>query len=227
MSNNVIIELYYQRDLERKYHIMAIINDDYKISRLPNTFYRISKKSHFFKEDTFEHCMYINGMKKSLGVSYTYNNSLTFKDFVSLLNSYATMNAKKMEQMADNPKIKSILTKLNCLKYKQIIGDVQTCSPSLIFINDETWHLNGHAEVELYKENGKYIQKLSVSKERVTILLEGVFDIVDLFSDEYHFLINYIRVFYLINLPWMTQDVGFPIGNDTSCIIKAQNKGWI
>lgn len=71
MSNNVIIELYYQRDLERKYHIMAIINDDYKISRLPNTFYRISKKSHFFKEDTFEHCMYINGMKKSLGVSYT------------------------------------------------------------------------------------------------------------------------------------------------------------
>lgn len=63
MSNNVIIELYYQRDLERKYHIMAIINDDYKISRLPNTFYRISKKSHFFKEDTFEHCMYINGMK--------------------------------------------------------------------------------------------------------------------------------------------------------------------
>lgn len=115
MSNNVIIELYYQRDLERKYHIMAIINDDYKISRLPNTFYRISKKSHFFKEDTFEHCMYINGMKKSLGVSYTYNNSLTFKDFVSLLNSYATMNAKKMEQMADNPKIKSILTKLNCL----------------------------------------------------------------------------------------------------------------
>lgn len=206
---------------------MAIINDDYNISRLTKTFYRISKKNHLFKDDTYEHFMSINGVKKSLGISYSYNNSLTYKWFVSLLNSYPTMDALTMERMVNTPKIKNILSMLNCLNLKQIIGDAQTSSPTFIFINDGTWHLNGHSEVEIYKEEGNLIQEVSVERKYCTFSFKGKFEMEDLCQDEYRFLVNYIRVFYLINLPWMIQCIGFPIGIDTSCILRANNKGWV
>lgn len=52
---------------------MATTHEDYKISRLPNTFYRISKTSHFFGDDTYEHYFYINGKKKILVNIHTKN----------------------------------------------------------------------------------------------------------------------------------------------------------
>ncbi len=206
---------------------MATINDDYNISRLTNTFYRICKKSHLFKNDTYEHFIFINGVKKSLGVPYSYNNSLTYKWFVDLLNAYPNMDIMTMERIANTPKVKRILSILNCLNLKQIIGNAQTCSPTLIFVNDGTWRLNGHFDVEIYKENGNHIQKVSIEREHCTLLFERDFLLEYLSQDEFYFLINYIRVFYLVNIPWMTRCIGFPIGNDTSCIVKAHNHGWV
>lgn len=206
---------------------MAIINDDYNISRLTKTFYRISKKNHLFKDDTYEHFMFIKGVKKSLGTSYSYNKSLTYKSFVSLLNSYPTMDALTMERMVNTPKIKNILSMLNCLNLKQIIGDAQTSSPIFKFINDGTWRLNGHHEVEIYKENGNYIKEVSIEENYYALSFDGKFKIEDFCQEEYRFLVNYIRVYYLINLPWMIQCIGLPMGNDTSCILKANNNGWI
>lgn len=206
---------------------MTTINNDYKISRLPNTFYRISKISHFFSDDTYKHCMYINGIKKSIGIAYTYDISLTYKNFVSLLNSFSCMDIKDMMRLANDPKLKKFIAMLNCLSLKKIIGDIQTSSPVFIFVNDGNWRLNGHFEQEIYKENGKFIENFTIQREYCAILFSGDFKLVNLDRDEYLFLVNYIRAYYLINLHWMTDCIGFPIGNDTSCIKFAHNKGWI
>lgn len=65
-------------------------NTDYQIIRLPNTYYRIHIKKHMFSEDTWEHSMCIYGKKKALG-KYTLSNSVIYKAFINLLNSYSTV----------------------------------------------------------------------------------------------------------------------------------------
>lgn len=84
---------------------MATTHEDYKISRLPNTFYRISKTSHFFGDDTYEHYFYINGNKKNIG-KYTYQKRLIYKNFVSLLNRASSIHYTEMTNMLAREKIK-------------------------------------------------------------------------------------------------------------------------
>ncbi len=207
---------------------MATTNDDYKISRLPNTFYRISKTSHLFGDDTYEHCFYINGNKKDIG-KYTYEKGLIYKDFVSLLNRASNIHYTEMTDMLAHEKIKKICRLLDSLTLCKIIGD-WTSSPTFNFVNDGYWQLNGFREP--YKENGQYVNYINidftcVDKGSVFCSFRDHVDMIDLSREEYNCILNYIRVYFLVNLHWMARTEKFIIGNDPWCIDIAHNKGWI
>lgn len=206
---------------------MATTHEDYKISRLPNTFYRISKTSHFFGDDTYEHYFYINGNKKNIG-KYTYQKRLIYKNFVSLLNRASSIHYTEMTNMLAREKIKKICSLLDSLTLDQIIGD-WTSSPTFKFVDDGYWRLNGFREP--YKEKGQYIDYVDIDfitdKGNVFCSFRDHIEMIDLSREEYNCILNYIRVYFLVNLHWMGRTEKFIIGNDPWCIVRAHNNGWI
>ena len=120
-------------------------NTDYQIIRLPNTYYRIHIKKHMFSEDTWEHSMCIYGKKKALG-KYTLSNSVIYKAFINLLNSYSTVTYEFMNCMAATEKWIRILNHVDSLKMTFVSAN------SFRFENDGTWRFYGFRHV-YQKEN--------------------------------------------------------------------------
>ncbi len=193
---------------------------DYKLTRLPNTYYRIVHKSHLFSGDTYEHYMCIYGKKKNLG-PYTYSNSVMYKTFLDLLNSYADATYEFMYNMASTEKCRRIIDYINSLKLTSF------SQKSFVFQNDGAWRIYGFSPV--YRKSNHDVKSVYISRHDLTVYFmeDGGFESVELTSEDYRFIENYIRVYFLVNLHIMTEIQGFFISNDTSCIYIAHQKGWL
>lgn len=195
-------------------------NTDYQIIRLPNTYYRIHIKKHMFSEDTWEHSMCIYGKKKALG-KYTLSNSVIYKAFINLLNSYSTVTYEFMNCMAATEKRIRILNHVDSLKMTFVSAN------SFRFENDGTWRFYGFRHV--YQKENHDISSVYISKNDFTAYFMdgGGFHSEKLTMDDYRFFENYVRIYFLINMYAMSETDGFFISNDTSCIYKAYSKGWL
>lgn len=195
-------------------------NTDYQIIRLPNTYYRIHIKKHMFSEDTWEHSMCIYGKKKALG-KYTLSNSVIYKAFINLLNSYSTVTYEFMNCMAATEKWIRILNHVDSLKMTFVSAN------SFRFENDGTWRFYGFRHV--YQKENHDISSVYISKNDSTAYFMdgGGFHSEKLTMDDYRFFENYVRIYFLINIYAMSETDGFFISNDTSCIYKAYSKGWL
>lgn len=195
-------------------------NTDYQIIRLPNTYYRIHIKKHRFSEDTWEHSMCIYGKKKALG-KYTLSNSVIYKAFINLLNSYSTVTYEFMNCMAATEKWIRILNHVDSLKMTFVSAN------SFRFENDGTWRFYGFRHV--YQKENHDISSVYISKNDFTAYFMdgGGFHSEKLTMDDYRFFENYVRIYFLINMYAMSETDGFFISNDTSCIYKAYSKGWL
>lgn len=172
------------------------------------------KQVIFFGDDTYEHYFYINGNKKNIG-KYTYQKCLIYKNFVSLLNRASSIHYTEITNMLARKKIKKICSLLDSLTLDQIIGD-WTSSPTFKFVDDGYWRLNGFREP--YKENGQYINYVDIDfitdKGNVFCSFRDHIEMIDLSREEYNCILNYIRVYFLVNLHWMGRTEKFIIGND-------------
>lgn len=195
-------------------------NTDYQIIRLPNTYYRIHIKKHMFSEDTWEHSMCIYGKKKALG-KYTLSNSVIYKAFINLLNSYSTVTYEFMNCMAATEKWIRILNHVDSLKMTFVSAN------SFRFENDGTWRFYGFRHV--YQKENHDISSVYISKNDFTAYFMdgGGFHSEKLTMDDYRFFENYVRIYFLINMYAMSETDGFFISNDTSCIYIAYSKGWL
>lgn len=195
-------------------------NTDCQIIRLPNTYYRIHIKKHMFSEDTWEHSMCIYGKKKALG-KYTLSNSVIYKAFINLLNSYSTVTYEFMNCMAATEKWIRILNHVDSLKMTFVSAN------SFRFENDGTWRFYGFRHV--YQKENHDISSVYISKNDSTAYFMdgGGFHSEKLTMDDYRFFENYVRIYFLINMYAMSETDGFFISNDTSCIYKAYSKGWL
>ena len=81
------------------------------------------------------------------------------------------------------------------------------------------------------KENGQYINYVDIDfitdKGNVFCSFRDHIEMIDLSREEYNCILNYIRVYFLVNLHWMGRTEKFIIGNDPWCIVRAHNNGWI
>lgn len=173
-----------------------------------------------FSEDTWEHSMCIYGKKKALG-KYTLSNSVIYKAFINLLNSYSTVTYEFMNCMAATEKWIRILNHVDSLKMTFVSAN------SFRFENDGTWRFYGFRHV--YQKENHDISSVYISKNDFTAYFMdgGGFHSEKLTMDDYRFFENYVRIYFLINMYAMSETDGFFISNDTSCIYKAYSKGWL
>lgn len=161
-------------------------NTDYQIIRLPNTYYRIHIKKHMFSEDTWEHSMCIYGKKKALG-KYTLSNSVIYKAFINLLNSYSTVTYEFMNCMAATEKWIRILNHVDSLKMTFVSAN------SFRFENDGTWRFYGFRHV--YQKENHDISSVYISKNDSTAYFMdgGGFHIINMYIKRIICLMSYIH----------------------------------
>ncbi len=195
---------------------------NYSITRINNTYYQVSVESSFFSKDKYDHCLYINGIWKGLGY-YNDESKLFWINFVKELNAPFSVTASALKRRMLSDKIKLVLNMINNLAItKNIVKYYNSYYVNL-------WTFKNADMGKVYHVNDKYeIEKITITKERCFVFAgKHEYYIFWDKEDDFKYLIEFVRLYFLTHLPQLAHKREFFITNDTTCIDIAVSKGWI